>query len=195
MSTSVPCHTSFTSSTSRCWRYRVYIVSTSVPCHRWLVIPRLHRSHHQHCDVDNIVSISCRHLWPVIPRLHRLHCRHCDVDDIVSTSCQHRYHFIVCLSYLVYIVDIAMSTILCRYRVDIRSISYLVYIVDIAMLTISCRYRVDIGTLLYLVYIVNIVDIVMSTISCLYRSTSLPSHISFTSFTSRNQKYTIALFN
>ena len=62
-----------------------------------------------------------------------------------------------------------MLTISYRYRVDIDSLTYLVYIVDIAMLTISCRYRVDIGTLLYLVYIVNIVDIAMSTISCRYR--------------------------
>ena len=84
VSTSVPCHTSFTSSTSRCLRYRVYIVSTSVPCHRWPVIPCLHRSHRRHRDVDDIVSTSCRHWYPVIPRLHRLHRRHRDVDDIVS---------------------------------------------------------------------------------------------------------------
>ena len=62
-----------------------------------------------------------------------------------------------------------MLTISCRYRVHIGTLSYLVYIVEIAMLTISCRYRVDIGILLYLVYIVNIVDIAMSTISCRYR--------------------------
>ena len=44
------------------------------------------------------------------------------------------------------IVDIAMLTISCRYRVNIGTLSYLVYI-DIAMLTISCRYCVNIGTL------------------------------------------------
>ena len=98
----------------------------------------------RHRDVDNIVSISCKHRYLVIPRLHL---RHRDVDDIVSISCQHRYPVIGGLPYLVYIV----------------------HIVDIAMLTISYRHFVDIGTLLYLVYIVNIVDIVMLTISCRYR--------------------------
>ena len=85
-----------------------------------------------------------------------------------------------------------MLTTLYRYRVDIGSLSYLVYIVGIAMLTISCRYRVEIVTLSYLVHIVlhrrhrDVNDIV---------STSLPCHTSFTSSTSRNQKYTIALLN
>ena len=109
----------------------------------------------RHRDVDDIVSISCQHRYLVIPRLHL---RHSDVDDIVSISCQHRYPVIGGLSYLVYIVhivDIAMLTISCRYRVYIGTLSYLVdivNIVDIAMLTISCRYRVDIGTLSYLVW-------------------------------------------
>ena len=116
-----------------------------------------------HRDVDDIMSISCQHRYLVKPRLHL---RHSDVDDTVSISCQHRYPVIGGLSYLVYIVhivDIAMLTISCRYRVDIGTLSYLVdivYIVDIAMLTISYRHHVDIGTLSYFVYIVYIVEIV-----------------------------------
>ena len=75
-----------------------------------------------HRDVDDIVLISCQHRYLVIPRLHL---RHSNVDDIVSLSCQHRYPVTGGLSYFVYIA----------------------HIVDIAMLTISCRYRVYIGTL------------------------------------------------
>ena len=63
--------TSFTSSTSRWWRYRIDIVSTSVPCHPLSVIPRSLRSHRRHRDVDDIVLISCIHRYLVIPRLHR----------------------------------------------------------------------------------------------------------------------------
>ena len=98
-----------------------------------------------------MLTISYRHRYPIIPHLHR---RHRDVDDIVSTLCQHRYPVCLCLSYLIYIVhiiNIAMWTISCPYRVDIGSLTYLVYIVYIAMLTISSRYRVDIGTQPYLV--------------------------------------------
>ena len=152
VSTSVPCHTSFTS-TSRCWRYRVDIVLTSVPCHRLPVIPPL---------------TSCRDRYPNIPRLHR---QYRDDDDIVSISCQHPYPVIVCLAYLVYIIyiiDIAMLTILCQYRVEIDTLSYLVYIVyivEIAMFTISYRYLVNNGTL--------------SLFAC---------HTSFTSFTSSTSR-------
>ena len=113
----------------------------------------------RHRDVDDIVSISCQHRYLVIPRLHL---RHSNVDDIVSISCQHRYPVIGGLSYLVYIV----------------------HVVDIAMLTISCRYRVYIGTLSYLGDIVNIVDIAILTISRRYRVYIGTRHTSFTSLTS-----------
>ena len=92
-----------------------------------------------------------------IPCLHRSHRRHRD--------CWLYRVDIGTLSYLVYIVDIAMLTISYRHRVDIGALSYLVYIVDI-LLTISyqtsCQHRYPVIVCLsYLVYIVNIVDIAM----------------------------------
>ena len=79
-----------------------------------------------------------------------------------------------------------------QYRAYIGTPSYLVdivYIVDIAMLTISCRYRVDIGTLSYLVYIVDIVMLtISSSTSCRHR---YPCHTSITSSTSRSWRYRI----
>ena len=68
------------------------------------------------------------------------------------------------------IVDIAMFTILCQYRVNIGTLSYLVLhlrhrdVDDIV--SISCQHRYSvIGGLSYLVYIVHIVNIAMLTIS------------------------------
>ena len=106
------------SSTSRCLQYRV-----------------------------NIVSISCQHRYLVILRLHP---RHRDVEYIVSISCQHRYSVIGGLLYLVYIfhiVDIAMLTISCRYRVDIvkTSVPCHTSFTSFTTSTSRCwRYRIDI---------------------------------------------------
>ena len=101
--TSVTCHTSltsFTSSTSRCWRYRVDIVYTSVPCH------------------ISITSLT------------------------LSTSRCWRYNG---LSFLVNIVDIAILTISCRYRVNIGTLSSFAWQTSFTSSTLRCwRYRVDI---------------------------------------------------
>ena len=180
---SVACHTSFTSltsSTSRCWRYCIDIVQTSVPYHTSFTWFTSSTSQCWRFRIDIMsTSVPCHHL-PVIPRLHHSHRWHRDVDDIVSTSCRHRYPVIICLSYLVYIVNI----------------------VDIAMLTISCRYRVDIVTLSYFVNIVYIIDDV-NTISCIHgshrdvddvnrivhRCKRCWHDIIYTSFTSRCRRY------
>ena len=148
--------TSFTSSTSRCWWYRVYIGTLSylrniiyivditmltISCrHQYPVIPHLIR---QHRNVDDIMSISCRHRYLVIPRIHRWH--H-DVYNLIDT---YRYWFpVIPRLYLLHrrncdVNDIVSTS--CQYRypimVCLSYFFYIVHIVDIMMLTISCRHR------------------------------------------------------
>ena len=64
------------------------------------------------------------------------------------------------------IVDIAMLTISCRYRVNIGTLSYLVYIFDIGMLTISCLYRVNIDALSSVACHTSLTSLTSSTSRC-----------------------------